>query len=393
MLLIQQHLKNGIETLESLQERFGICSKEKNGLVILDYDMIESAKHKEHRLVKECRGLVLEKDSWNIVAKSFNRFFNLFENGDTDRFDWSSFSSFTKEDGSLFRIVAKSSSLRDLSGDDSDFLCFTRFSFADQPISSLIKQTWSEVALSCLSEDQKGFIRIQSKHTFVFEFCSPYTQVVKYYPEPKLILLSMFDNQTGEEISINNATWKEAKTLFECVQEFKFTSLEQIQKHLDTLFETKSTDEGFVIKDCNGVRLKIKSKWYLSLHRLSNNGNVSSAKSLIPIVLSGDADEIETYFPYLKDSIDIIKYEIQKDIDNLKEIYHNVIQKETQKDFALYLTKEVYTPFASIFFNLRKQFGNSFTFAQVEEEFVKSEELIIKVYKTRVINLGEEDET
>lgn len=74
----------------------------------------------------------------------------------------------------------------------------------------------------------------------------------------------------------------------------------------------------------------------------------------------------------------------------LKVVHAGVIGKESQKDFVLYLTKEIFTPFTSIFFNLRKEFGNGFTFVQVEEAFMKAEELVIKVYKSR--GILEEDE-
>ena len=84
MLVVQQHLKNGVETLESLYDRFGIHHKIKDDMVILDYDQIESHKHKDRNVVKECRGLVLQMHTWDIIAKSFNRFFNLLENRKKD---------------------------------------------------------------------------------------------------------------------------------------------------------------------------------------------------------------------------------------------------------------------------------------------------------------------
>jgi uncharacterized protein YfkK (UPF0435 family) len=83
--------------------------------------------------------------------------------------------------------------------------------------------------------------------------------------------------------------------------------------------------------------------------------------------MSGEVDEIMAYFPSLADSVIRLQESFKKDIEDLKEIYYNVMTKESQKDFALYLTKEIYTPWSGIFFNLRKQFGNSFTFKQVEE--------------------------
>ncbi len=377
MLLIQQHLKNKVETPETLQERFGIFSKLSSDgkLRIFDYDQIESSKFKDHRLVKEARGLVLTEGTWDIVAKSFNRFFNYKENTDTEYFDWKNFSSTEKEDGSLFRISVIDNELRG----------FTRFSFADQPISDLMEKTWSELAFSCLNDEQNSFIKCYSKYTFVFEFCSPYTQVVKFHLEPKLVMLGLFDNQTGKEVSPNNEVYKQAKQIFTWVKEYNFKSIDEIIQYLDNLYKNKSTDEGFVLKDNNGIRLKIKNKYYLQLHRLTNNNDIKNLKSLIPIILNGETDEVETYFPLLKDSISIIKQNIENDLKVLKEIYENVIIKESLKDFALYLTKENFTPWSSLFFQLRKDFGNSFTFTQVENLFMKSEDYIIKIYKSRNI--------
>lgn len=387
MLLIQQYLKNKIETLETLQERFGIYSKlnEDGSIVALDYDQIESSKHKEHRLVCECRGLKLYTKDWSICAKSFNRFFNLNENNDTEIFDWKTFSTLEKIDGSLFQISVKSDSLRNLSCDDDDFHCFTRFSFANHSISDLVKETWRELALSCLSDGQKSFMRMHPKYTYVFEFCSPYTQVVKFFPEPKMFMIGLFDNQTCEEVSINNEVYKQSKILFEWPVEYNFNSIDEIIAKLNQMFSEQSVDEGFVLKDKNGVRLKIKNKYYLCLHRLSNNNGVKNLKHLIPIVLSGETSEIEAYFPTLKFSLELIKTTVEQDLIDLKTIYSKVILQESQKDFALVLTKEFYTPFSGIFFQLRKEFGNSFTFAQVEEAFMKAEELVVKVYKSRGI--------
>jgi len=394
MLLIQQHLKNKIETPETLQERFGIHSKvsECGTMILFDYDQIESSKCKDHRLVREARGLVLSEGSWDIIAMSFLRFFNYGEGNDTEIFDWKNFSVQEKVDGSLMRLTAKSKNLSELNGDDSDILCFTRFSFANQTISELCPKTWSELALVCLTKGQKAFIRIHSKFTFVFEFCSPFTQVVKFYSEPQMIMTGIFDNQTGEEVSKNNEVYKEAKKLFRWAQEYNFTSIDEILEHLDIMFKEQSTDEGFVLKDKFGIRLKIKNKFYLALHRLSGNMKLTNIKHLVPIIMQGEIDEVVAYFPHLKDQVTQLQEMFKKDIEELRTVYYGVIDRESQKDFALFLTKEIWTPWSSIFFNLRKEFGNSFTFAQVEQAFLKAEDLVIKVYKTRGFEMEDEDE-
>jgi hypothetical protein len=108
-------------------------------------------------------------------------------------------------------------------------------------------------------------------------------------------------------------------------------------------------------------------------------------KTLLPLVLSGEVDEVLVYFPYLKDSIDILQIAIEEDLEELRKIYKEVINIDSQKDFAIKLTKEFYTPYSDIFFRLRKEFGSQFTFSQVEEAFLGSTDLVLKVYKSRGI--------
>ena len=79
-LEVQKFLRSN-HTLYDLTDELGILVTEHPNpnvpLVSLKYSQINSPKHNE--IVKECRGLVLEKDTWNVVAKPFKRFFNLGE--------------------------------------------------------------------------------------------------------------------------------------------------------------------------------------------------------------------------------------------------------------------------------------------------------------------------
>jgi len=78
LIHVQQYLKT--KSLDDLTAEFGIkITKHPFGLplVILNYSQFDSPK--DHPLVRECRGLVLEVGSWKIVARSFYRFFNFGE--------------------------------------------------------------------------------------------------------------------------------------------------------------------------------------------------------------------------------------------------------------------------------------------------------------------------
>ena len=104
MLKVQEFLHGG-GTLEELKEKLGIklTYHPTDPLVILNYDQIESPKMDP--IVQECRGLVIELHTWNVIARAFNRFFNAEEALDINKnFDWNRFDAFEKADGSLVLV-------------------------------------------------------------------------------------------------------------------------------------------------------------------------------------------------------------------------------------------------------------------------------------------------
>ena len=73
-------------------------------LVVLNYDNVQSPR--EELLVSECRGLVLEMNSWRIVARGMNRFFNQFSMIPSNSlgFNYEKFSLEVKEDGTYIHL-------------------------------------------------------------------------------------------------------------------------------------------------------------------------------------------------------------------------------------------------------------------------------------------------
>jgi len=75
MLNVQEYLiKNG---LQKLQDEFHIEVKEYPDRVTLNYSQIDSPKF--NPICDECRGLILRKGTWEVMAMSFVRFYNFAE--------------------------------------------------------------------------------------------------------------------------------------------------------------------------------------------------------------------------------------------------------------------------------------------------------------------------
>jgi hypothetical protein len=367
MLAVQEYLKEN--TIESL-EKFGIFAKyhANKPYVILDYDMVESSKHKEDQKVCECRGLVLNTLDYSIVQKSFNRFFNLNEASCTDKFDWTHFTTSTKEDGSLIKVRWV----------DKNFLVTTRNSFADSIVGES-GLSWYQVVHRCCTDDQIECIQAYNGFSFVFELCSPHNTVVVNHPEPKLVLLGIFDCITGDEVC---GWWTDdiAKDFgFNRPQTFEFKSLEEVIAYLDKLEEDKEDTEGVVLFD-GFTRLKAKSKWYLKLHRLSGNGNIALIKNILPLCLQGEKDEVLSYFPYLADRFAEVENILADLFTDLHCVWWTAQEIVEQKRFALYITRDNPTPFSSILFNLKKN-DKITDYDAFKHEWNQSANLILKVLK------------
>ena len=71
-------------------------------LLSLSYDQ---RAHFEHEVTRECRGLVLEDKTFNVIAMPFMKFFNAAEPlGKATNFDWATAKVYEKLDGSLMTL-------------------------------------------------------------------------------------------------------------------------------------------------------------------------------------------------------------------------------------------------------------------------------------------------
>ena len=366
MLAVQEYLQTN--TIESL-EQFGVFAKyhATKPYVILDYDMVEASKFKCHPIVKECRGLVLRTDDYSIIQKAYDRFFNLNESSCTDEFDWTDFSTTLKEDGSLIKVRWY----------DNGLLVTTRNSFAES-ICGESGKTWRELVLEQLTTDQRITMNIHRDKGFVFELCTEHNMVVVHHATPKLVLLNVFNYNDGysceentDELFFRSFT---NKTVFD------FRCLDDVMDFLKDIEEAKDSTEGVVLKDHKGVRLKAKSSFYLQLHRLSGNGNITLLKNIVPIVLQGEKDEILSYFPHLKERIEECEVLLSSMFVQLQFIWEQAKELTDQKEFAIMITKNHQTPFSGILFTLKKN-GDIQDFDKLKHEWNQSEALILKVLK------------
>lgn len=367
MLKTQEYLHG--YGLERLCQELGIKAVHHDTLplMILNYNQIVSPK--THPVVRECRGLILRNDTFELVARSFPRFFNWGEiREEMDLFDFSDFSVQSKEDGSLVIIF----------NFDGEWHIATRGAFAGGNLPGF-GGTWKEAVLAAM-----GLIRADDLHehldpfvTYVGEFCSPWNKVVRYYKEPKVFLLGCFCGE-GElsELDVRDNATPRNSTIFADIRRHEFDCIEGIQKFLEDNSKEDPTFEGVVIKDCNGQRWKIKSASYLGLHRMRGEGeNLYHPKHLLPFVLNCDAGELLTYFPEARPSYDKCRADVAEAYADVLKLWGDCKDIPEQKDFAM-AVKE--SPFASVLFSVRKKHGAAQRACDVDAEWRGSSQVILK---------------
>jgi hypothetical protein len=366
---VQEYLRSG-KTLDDLNKELGIGATHHDALplVILNYSQIDSPK--THEIVRECRGLVLNKENWSIVAKPMNRFFNWGEVADEmPWFRWETSVAEEKADGSLCIIFHF----------NGEWHANTRASFANagmlnewqaQYFQMPLDFTWRQGFLKALNINsfQELDGQLDRSLTYICEFCSPWNKVVKSHAEPCMYLLTCF---AGEE-----EVGPKIHPLFRPLQTFPLKNSDDVVKFVNDHPET--TFEGCVVKDADLRRWKIKNPRYLSLHKIKGNGdNLYMPKNLMPFILSNEVDEIKAIYPEVTKCLENYKERVDSAYAKVESIWNQTWQIENQKDFALSIVGK--TPFSGILFNLRKQFGKNQNLAGLKQMWRDSGDNIVKI--------------
>lgn len=342
---VQEYLKEfGLQKL--IDELKIECREYPDNRIVLNYSQIESDKH--NPIVQECRALILEKDTWKVLARSFQKFLNAGEDLNTSTFPVSKARIEEKVDGSLVSLYFF-----------NDKWCVATRSMADAEGTTAIGLTFRQIfdkavantsIWSYLDED------ISNRNiTFIFELTSPETRVVTPYLTASLTLIGARNNLTGKELTGDYLDAMAKIMHVRRPRSFKFTTLEE------TIAFTKTLDglqEGFVMTVEEGDsfwRLKVKSEKYLAVAHLRGNG-VLSAKRVLRLIVNNEQEEYLSYFdsdrPYF-DFVEGLWKEIEEDVITLHNKYGHL---ESQKEFALSIMPLVKNDWEKgVLFDMRKR--------------------------------------
>lgn len=320
-------------------------------LMLLRYDQLSSDFSND--IVKECRGLILDAETYEVVCHPFNKFFNYGEPW-MDDIDWRTAYVTEKVDGSIIKVVNLDGQfLISTNGVIDAFKCSLPESVGC-PFSSFGELFMEGMKFYGLRKED--FPRLfKPDVTYIFELTSPWNQVVVQWEETKVWFLGMRDNATDKESFYGDC---DLAQVFDTPKVYPITNIDQCVAASKVLPEDA---EGYVVVDSAFHRIKVKSPRYVQLHYMAGNQNWSGRR-VLEILLANEVSEYIAYFPKFKVAFDQVKAkydayvrdlrDMKDAIDNLLEVYNGSMSK---KDFAKWVfasgSRKPYSGFAFAYFD------------------------------------------
>lgn len=318
--------------------------------ILLKYDQIESSMGLSE--VQDCRGLILEKDTWKIMSLSFRKFFNNSE-GHAATIDWDTAHILQKMDGSMIQLYFDWNK-------EKWFAATTGTAEGEGEVNNKLGTTFNDLFWKTVIDKYNFNDSLLNKdYVYVFELTTPYNIVVKPHGESSATLLAMRNRTTLEEVGYEGLKKVAISLGIPLVKRYDLNA-KNAGKLIKTFEEMDWYDEGYVVVDGNFNRIKIKNPAYVSVHHLKSK---TSEHAIMDVVKTNEIEEFVATFPERREEIFNLSDNYIALIDKLNSVWDilktkkpkNITPKE-KKRFAMEVFKELEDSdlkvFSGLFFSL-----------------------------------------
>lgn len=361
MELETQKFLRGGGTLDGLRARNAIEVRSAN---LCGHDVVSLNYHHlspmDDPISRECRALILEVGTWDVVSRSFEKFFNAGEPNARETealFDWPSAAWSEKMDGSLISVFEYR----------GQWHCATRSRADASGTISGRSQTYRwlfERSLEHWGATWGTFTdKLDPQRFYSFELTGPDNPVVVQYAQPDVTWIGCWDRQTLEELDIAALPCIEDTGSWDAYNDPEMSGHFFYFAPAPTMYPKDIADaqarladahwwenEGMVVRDLNFRRLKLKSPDYLRAAKAV--GNAASDKQKLALIVGGKLDDALSHLPaWAKMRVEEIGDALNEIAKHLEGMYGAIKDLDTQKEFAAYATK---LPCYAQLFDMRK---------------------------------------
>ena len=225
---------------------------------------------------RECRGLVFGTDG-ELINRRYHKFFNVNEKDETqlDKIDWNKpHVILEKLDGSMVSPCRVNGHIR----------WMTKMGITDTSMEA--------EAFVATHPEYVAFAEtvLKQNATPIFEWCSNKNRIVLDYPEDRLVLTAIRDNETGKyvphQIDARNG-WG-----IPVVRSYENT---RNPESLIRWVRRQEGIEGIVVRFDDGHMVKCKADWYVRIHKVKSL--LGQERDVVKLILNNELDDLLPVLP------------------------------------------------------------------------------------------------
>jgi RNA ligase len=229
---------------------------------------------------RECRGLIFDRDGV-LMSRPFHKFFNVNERAETQTHEIDMSQSHVimeKMDGSMIRPILVDGYLR----------LATKMGVTEVAMDA---EAWLAAQDPSLNDWLRFYMN--EGYTPIFEWVSPFNQIVLAYEEADLVLLAIRENVTGRYLDLDEEM-TEIRCPFTVVR--RYGSMDgNIVDYIDRQ-RGKEGREGDIIRFSDGHMLKVKNDWYVRIHKTIDR--VKFDRNIVDLIINENVDDVIPMLPH-----------------------------------------------------------------------------------------------
>lgn len=379
------HITNICDVLPAIEGRDEIVVAERDGFTIINYTVafadtfplvvtpIEVSGYPANRIDtwaairRECRGMVFDSITGEIIRRPYHKFFNVNEREETQDHIINLSQShivLDKLDGSMIAPFIN----------NGEIIWGTRMCAPDfhEAVAAFVdNHSWYAIFAN---------EAIRAGWTPIFEWCSRKTRIVLDHPEDQLILTAMRNIYSGHYISyFEMCEWAGYYGPNGIPVVGAFGSQSDIQKFIDHVRDLEDV-EGYVVRFEDGHMVKLKCDWYVQIHKAKEA--ILQDRNIVEIILNEKLDDVKAHLlDDERDRLTQFENEFNRAVINVvndifTEIVHISQRELDRKTFAI-----EHAP-------MLNQFVRPIIFALWDVDPIGQDEIRAKVVNTIRSNLG-----
>lgn len=256
---------------------------------------------------RECRGITFDMDG-KIIRRPFHKFFNVNEKPETSLENLLTIFciALDKLDGSMIAPFMINGNLR----------LGTKMGITETSMRAEVFMAGKNNYSDFMKES------IMEGYTPIFEFLDHEIPIVISHPESDMILLAVRDMVTGQYIDFEIMRKKAKEFGIPVVKDLRIENIDSL------VAETrKASDiEGFVVRFNDGHMAKVKTDWYVNLHRVKDK--LSSLRHTIIAMIDNKMDDVYA----------IVDTESQQRIAEFEEQFWDRVHELSKSMMSHYVT-------------------------------------------------------